>query len=114
MRPIGSRFELRMKLAANKPWMVRQFNHFDDLMIWGEPAQHHPAGYQNIPVMIINLITMTVPFMNKRRLIGRIGARVLMKDAGIQPQPHGSVRFFKARLIWHQVNDRVFCIRIKF
>ena len=71
MGSTGGRFQLGVELAADKPRMLRELDHFNQGPIGGLTADDQPCVFQMPAVFIVDLITMPVPFGNVLGAIGR-------------------------------------------
>ena len=64
MRFIGTAFEFRMILNAYKKVVIRQFNRFHQLTVRRDTGKRQTVGRKLVAVVIIELIAVTVAFLN--------------------------------------------------
>ena len=64
MRPFGLGLEFRMELARHKPRMVRELDHFHQVLAGVDPAKDHAVFLKLLPVIIIEFIPVPVAFRN--------------------------------------------------
>ena len=65
-------FEFRVRLRSDEPRVVAQLHHFHDVLVRGDAADVHPRVLQRLAVVVVDLITMAVPFVDELLLICRI------------------------------------------
>ncbi len=65
MRTVGPGFQFRVRLCCDKPGMIRYFDHFDDSSVRGNAAEVHAVIGQGVPIVIIDFVTVAVPFMDR-------------------------------------------------
>ena len=56
--------QLRMRLSGDKPWVLRDFDHFYNPVVRRESAQSHAAFLQVFPEIIVYFIAMAVTLMD--------------------------------------------------
>ena len=61
MRPVRTRFELRMELATDHERMVRHFHDLDQHIIRGSSGDPQTGGLQLFPILVVELEPMTMP-----------------------------------------------------
>jgi len=61
VRISGAGLEFGMKLTAHEPGMIGQFDHLHQLPIGRNPADHQTMGFQEVPVLVVHLVSMSVP-----------------------------------------------------
>src|ERR1035437_7707695 len=69
--------ELRVELAAQVPRMVRDFADLHVRLVRRLPRNPQPVGHQNLLVLAVEFVAVTVPFHNLARAIGPAGRTVL-------------------------------------
>ena len=96
-----------MELTAQEPgvFIPGQFHDFHQTVVRGNTAQQQTVLGQHIPVLIVELVTVAVTFINQRLVIGFFRQGVRINLAGIKTQPHGSALVLNIHLIRHQVDD---------
>ena len=122
----GPGFEFRMKLAAEKPGMIFDFNNLHQILFWREPGKTKAFLFQRFQIRIVEFIPVPVPFGNLSRLVGLVCQRILFHQlARIRTQAHGAAFFrihipflnglaFFVKPFPHQINHRGCCFFVKF
>ena len=85
--------------------MVRDFHHFYNPSVWGQPAQFHAMLCKDRAIVIVHFITVAVPFMDCFCAINLVSPGGLVQDTRVRPQPQRAANVFHAALVWHQRND---------
>src|SRR3989304_2975122 len=88
MRGCRLRFEFRVELSSEKPWMIFDFYYLNEIFLRIQAAYDHSCLYEIIPVEIIEFISVTMAFTYPGALISLTGSRVRHKDAGISAKTH--------------------------
>jgi len=70
MRLKGSALEFRMVLHCHEPGVVMPFNHLDQCAVGGQTGKDQSGGFQLLPVGVVELESVTVPFMHLGGTIG--------------------------------------------
>ena len=96
---VGSGLELRVELDPHEPGMVGQLHHLHQPPVRGKSCQAEPFRRQHLPVGVVELIAVAVPFGDGIGAIGGVaGASVSGQTAGVGAQTHGTAQigFFGA------------------
>ena len=107
-------FKLWMSLCTNEEWMVLHFNTFHKATIWRCTRDNKTSISQLLTVFIIELITMTMPFINQIFTIGFMSFCSCFYFARIDTKTHCAAFFIYINLITHQVDYFVFSIFVEF
>ena len=110
----GPRFELRMKLAAEKPGMAAQLDNLHQRAVRRHPAQHHPFGAEFGPVVIVELVAMAVPLRNLFPAIQLGGESFVLQHTRIAAQAHGAAFGVDGFLLFHEMNHRMGRLQVEF
>ena len=78
-------FELRMELHGNEPRMVGDFNDFHQAAIWTGAGKSHSVCLELLPIQIVELVSMPMPFIDFIATVGLAGGAVPIKFAGWLP-----------------------------
>ena len=114
-----------MELAAEEPGMIGKFNYFNKGIIRRCSTDDQAFGNQFLAQLRIELITVTMPFVDFFLIVGRMGKGRLVKIAGIAAKPQGAahIRILIPDLhllgavvvpFFHQINNRIRGFTIKF
>ena len=112
MRAVRSGFQLRVCLSTDEEWMIFDLDHFYDTAVRGDTNERHSLFNQYIPVIIINLITMSVAFMDFLRAIQLVGFACLIQLTWLGTETERTADIGHTVLVRHQVDDRMVCLRI--
>jgi NADH:ubiquinone oxidoreductase subunit F (NADH-binding)/(2Fe-2S) ferredoxin len=102
----------RMKLAANKPGVFRQFNYFHQLSVKGCPSSPHPLLSNEFTVSVVKLMAMPMALLHHFLAIGSKCPAVWHQLAGIFAQPHCSPSIFHIFLTGKGGDNRMNCTGI--
>ena len=69
MRSVGSALKLGVELASDKPRMLRDFNHFDNVIVGRCAGKNHTAVEKVLTIIVVNLISVTMTLINHRRAV---------------------------------------------
>ena len=72
-----------MCLGCHEPWVVRELDHLNNAAIRGNTGEHHAVFLEHVAVIVIDLVTVTVTFMNGLRAIKRIGLGLFIQDTRV-------------------------------
>ena len=86
----GSGFELGVKLAAEKPGVVFEFDDLDQLVFRIFSRDDEPGIGQNLFISGIEFEPVTMPFIDIGALVDLICQGILLYPAEVLSQPHGS------------------------
>ena len=114
MRPVGATLELRMVLNAHIEGPVGQFYRFHKSAVRGKTAQCQAGCAKDIPVIIVELITVTVALVDHRIAIAPCHGRSIGDHAGIASQPQRSALVDLIALAGHEINDLMSSLWGKF
>ena len=64
-----------MKLAADKPRVIGQFDHFDQFVVHRQPGNHQAGVLQAFQVIVVEFVTVAVAFVDFLGAVGAPGAR---------------------------------------
>src|SRR3989304_7544707 len=106
MRGCRLRFEFRVELSSEKPWMIFDFNYLNEIFLRIQATYDHSCLYEIIPVEIIEFISVTMTLTDPGTLISLMGSRIRHKDAWICTKPHCSTFIFSF-LVRHYMDDRM-------
>ena len=87
MRPVGSGFQLRMTLSGQEEGMAFELNHFYDASVRGYTGKGQAGFCQDIPIVIIDFVAMSVAFVDGVLSVKLEGPGGLVQDTGIGAQP---------------------------
>ena len=59
-----------MELAGHEPWMIRQLDHFHKI-VNRETGEADTCLLEPAAVVVVNLVTVAVPFINIRLAVNR-------------------------------------------
>ena len=90
MRFYGPRLEFGMELTPEEPWMVAEFYYLDEFMIGREAAYDQSLRSEQLPVFIVEFITVAMPFRNLLRTVSLKCMRTFYKHCRICAKPHGA------------------------
>ena len=65
-------FEFWMRLGGNKPGVISNFDHLNQLIIRGCPRDYHSCSFELITIFIINLKTMSMTLGDGPFAIGSV------------------------------------------
>ena len=66
---VRTALKLRMCLCSDKPRVIRKFDHFYDMSVRRQTRQEHAVIRQNLSVIVVYLITMSVTLVDVVRTI---------------------------------------------
>src|SRR5262249_60217434 len=101
------RFELGMALHRQEPRMVPQLNYLDQFAIRARAGDDQPIGLELLPILIVELIAVPVPFVNEKTAIGLVSPAAFLERAGVRPQPHRPALVHNRVLLIEQADDRM-------
>ncbi len=118
MRLHGFRLEFRVELAAEKPWVVGDFDDLHQGAVGRGAADDEPGLHQPVPELDVELEPVPVAFLDPFRSVGPVGEGAGFEDArvGAEPQGPAHVRHLVAGLdlvgpvvepLLHEIDDRV-------
>src|SRR5690606_1346783 len=92
MRPVGTRPKLRMKLAADKPRVIFDLDHFHLGAVGGESGEDEPVLFKERTVPHVHLVPVAVALRDGGRAVDASRLAPLRQYAGLEPQPHGAAQ----------------------
>src|SRR5215471_6959939 len=96
-----------MKLATQKPWMVRNLHNLNKLTIRRFAGENQTVSAKFILVTRIELVTMSMSFANRRRAINLIGQRTTFKLARVGTESHRAAHRFNSDQVPQLENYRM-------
>jgi hypothetical protein len=96
-----------MELNPDKPGVAWQLEDFDEPAVGRQSREGSSQGCELIPVGVVEFVPVAVALMYQVGIIYLGDERVLLKLAGVAPQPHGASQTLDVLLIGHQVDDLV-------
>ena len=87
MRTIWSGFQLRMRLGGNEERMIRDLDHLHDSAVRGNAGEHHAVIAQCLPVIVVDLVAVSVALVDDFLAVKGISLGILIQDTGVGAQP---------------------------
>lgn len=88
MGAIRARQQFWMELRANKPWMVAQFDDFDQSMIGGLTANYQTGLFELFAVFVIELEAVAMAFRDLGVRIRHCGFAPRCEKTWVGAEPH--------------------------
>ena len=111
---IRAAFELRMVLDPHKEGMIRKLHRLDQSAVRGKPAQDQPASLQSVPIIIVELIAMAMPFTDVQAAVAAFHHRTGADHAGIRTETQRAAFVDLIALSGHEVDHLVWATLIEF
>ena len=92
MRLIGTGLQFRMGLGGHEPGMIGKLDHLHDPPVWRQSGQEQPVGGQDLPVIVIDLIPVSVALVDGLAAIECVSPGIMAEDAGF-------LRYFPHRFV---------------
>src|SRR6185295_15503534 len=106
-------FELGVKLTSQEPWMVRQFDHLDELSVGRLAGEHQPPASKLIFEARVELVTVAMALADLRGTVNLFSERSRLHVAGICAQPHRPAERLYSNQISELEYDRMRSVVIK-
>ena len=90
-----------MVLYADEPRMSFEFDRFDEVRVGVDADRLHAGLLEGVDVIVVEFVTVPVPFVNEPRGVCVVEFRGLRNTAWIGSEPHGSALFHDAFLLLH-------------
>ena len=90
MRFIRTAFKLRMELNSQKERMIWQFYDLNQVPVGVPAGKLHPAPGENIQIVVVKFIAVTMPLQNSIRAIRPVRQAALFKLAGVIAKAHST------------------------
>src|SRR3984893_6879103 len=103
-----------MKLARDKPWMVRQLADLDELAPEVGARDDESRVEEPLAVVVVHLVAVPVALVHARLAVGLARARSLDELDRLGAEPHRAAEVFDLLLLGEQVDHRVRRLRIHF
>src|SRR5882724_10374871 len=107
-------FELRMELAADEMWMVRQFNHLDIRSVRRGTGNSQSCRGQLLFVFAVELVTMPMSLADLSLTIDPMRQRSRLNFADPCAQAHSPAEFLYTAQLAQLVDHAVWSCRIEF
>ena len=104
---IGTAFEFRVKLNTDVEGFIGQFNRFHQLTVGRNAAEDKPERFQLIAVQVVELIAVTVAFINMSCSIAALHRASGLNFTGIAAQAQRTALVDFIALSRHEVDHRV-------
>ena len=95
------RFKFRVKLTAEKPWMVFELDDLDQVAIGRQAAQGHPLGGKIRTITVVEFVAVAVAFGNLFPAVQFRRQSLILEKARITSQAHGSAFAVDGFLLGH-------------
>ncbi len=95
-----------MKLARQKPGVIGNFDHFNQVPVPVDTGNNQAVIRQHITVDVIELVAVTVALGYIILIVGGVSERSLHDGTGERPETHGAPFFTYRFLLLHQVDER--------
>src|SRR5918994_4557710 len=102
-RPRGPRLELGVELARHKPRVVRKLDDLDEPAFLERAGDDQAALDERRPVVVVDLVAMTVALVHDRLPVGLLCARFLDQLHGLCAEPHRPAEILDLLLLGQQV-----------
>lgn len=90
MRIHWPRFEFRVELASEEPWVALQLHDLDKITLWRCAADDKSALFESASQIVVELVAVPVPLGDVDLLIRFVSQCVFYQSAGIGTQSHGT------------------------
>ena len=87
MWTVRSGFQLRMRLGGNEERMIRDLDHLHDSAVRGNAGEHHAVIAQCLPVIVVDLVAVSVALVDDFLAVKGISLGILIQDTGVGAQP---------------------------
>src|SRR5690348_7242087 len=114
MRLEWLRFELRMKLAAEVPRVIRNLADLHVYAVRCLPGQSHAMTRKLGLELAVELVPVPVPLADVRRSVSLFGEASRRQPARIRTQPHGAAELIHAFQLAQLIYDAIGSRRIEF
>src|SRR3989338_7991353 len=98
-------FKFRMKLAAQKVWVIGKLNHFHEISLRTNPGNYKTGALQFLKIGVVELISVAVAFRNFLLAISLMGVSTLFDYAWIRPKSHRRPFSRNRLLLLHDIYD---------
>src|SRR5699024_8923015 len=85
-----SRSEFRMKLTPEEPWMIRQLDNLDQVVVDRKAREDQATFRQALSICIVELVAMPVPLMNFIGTVTLVRQRIRSKATCLLAKAHGT------------------------
>src|SRR5882757_8612109 len=113
MRLQRLRLELRMKLAPDKMWMLRNLDHFNVSPIRSRSRNPQPASNHRVFVFAIELVTMPMALADFSLAIDLVSQCASLNFARPSAETHRPTQFLNAAQLAQLVNHSMWSSLIK-
>src|SRR5690348_1694931 len=114
VRPRGTGLELRVELAADKPGVIGELDHFPERAVRRQAGAAHPILREHVAVGVRHLVAVPMALADLERSIrlGDPGAGAQL--AWVRAQPHGPAQLLDALLRAHQRDHGILAFGCEF
>src|SRR5919106_5666000 len=102
-----ARAELGVELTGHEVGMVRQLDDLDQLLLGPDPGDREPVLLEALEIVVVDLVAVSVPFLDDPLPVEPRGARPLGQEDRIQAQPHGPALVRERALLGQQIDHEV-------
>ena len=106
-------FEFRVGLGCDEPRMGIQLDHFHDAAIRRYAAEAHAVFNQFLAIVIVDLVTMTVTFINFTGAVELISFGIRVKNTFVSAKSQSTAQICNSVLVRHNVNEWMCRCRIQ-
>ena len=99
-----------MSLGGYKIRMIRKLYHLHYPSVRRHPGQYHSVLCQDLSVIIVDFISVTVPFRDLLLPVQLICLRTFRKYTRIRPEPERAAYVFKLLLLGQYMDNGIACI----
>lgn len=90
MRAVRAGLQLRVRLRADEPGMLRQLDHLYDAAVRGLTGQKHAVLLKNLAVIVVDFIAVTMALVDDFLAVELIGLRGFIQYTGIGAKTQGA------------------------
>ena len=114
VRPVWTALKFRMKLHSHKKSFFTQLHGLNNMPVRGQAAQAEPPCLQRLPIVIVEFITVAMPFPDLRNSIAAPHDRILHHTAGICAEPKRAALADFFILVRQKIDHLVKSFRVQF
>ena len=113
MRTVRAALELGMELNADEERMIAQLHRLHDSIVRRGSGEYESDAGEPVAIIVAELITVTVTFMNQRLPIAPVEKRIFVYLTGITTQAHRSAHLNARILIRHKIDHLMGAVLVK-
>src|SRR5579872_35612 len=107
MRIERPRFQLRVELASEEPWMSLQFHDLDQVLIGRKAGREETDAFEALAIVIVHFVAMAMALGNVALAIKRERERTRLDHAWPRAEAHGAALLRDIFLRVHDVDDLI-------